>query len=76
MRWRAFPANRDKLPNHKDIFVQRMTYKVNEVALLLGLSRTTIYKLMGQGELRQIKLGASTLIAADSVDALLLRHAV
>lgn len=54
--------------------VQRKTYKVNEVAGLLGLSRTTIYKLIGQGELQRIKLGATTLIAADSVDALLLRN--
>lgn len=60
----------------EEMKLDRKTYKVNEVALLLGLSRTTIYKLMGQGELRQIKLGASTLIPADSVDALLLRHAV
>lgn len=51
--------------------MNRKTYKVNEVVQLLGISRTTIYKLIGQGRLRRIKLGASTLIAADSVDALL-----
>lgn len=56
--------------------MDRKAYKVNEVALALGLSRTTIYKLIGDGELRRIKLGATTLIAADSVDALLQRHAV
>ena len=56
--------------------MKRKTYKVNEVAHALGLSRTTIYKLISQGELRRIKLGASTLIAADSVDALLQRNAV
>tara|TARA_R110000824_G_C15186648_1_gene674342 strand:+ start:1123 stop:1293 length:171 start_codon:yes stop_codon:yes gene_type:complete len=56
--------------------MQRKTYKVNEVARILGLGRTTIYKLIEQGELRRIKIGASTLIAADSVDALLLRNAV
>lgn len=56
--------------------MQRKTYKVNEVAEALGISRTTIYKLIGQGELQRIKLGASTLIAAHSVDALLKRNLV
>lgn len=55
--------------------MQRKTFKVNEVAEALGLSRTTIYKLIGAGELQRIKLGATTLIAADSVDALLQRNA-
>ena len=56
--------------------MNRKTYKVNEVAEVLGLSRTTIYKLINLGELTRIKLGASTLISADSVDALLSRNAV
>lgn len=56
--------------------MQRKTLKVNEVAQSLGLSRTTIYKLISQGELQRIKLGASTLIAAESVDALLQRNAI
>lgn len=54
--------------------MQRKTYKVNEVAGILGIGRTTIYKLINQGELQRIKLGASTLIAADSLDALLSRN--
>lgn len=56
--------------------MNRKAYKINEVAAALSLSRTTIYKLISQGELQRIKLGATTLIAADSVDALLQRHAV
>jgi excisionase family DNA binding protein len=56
--------------------LNRKTYKINEVAQALGLSRTTIYKLIGQGELQRIKLGATTLIVANSVEALLERHAV
>lgn len=55
--------------------MQRMTFKINEVAELLGISRTTIYKLIGQGELQRIKVGATTLIAATSVDSLLERNA-
>lgn len=55
--------------------MKRKTYKVNEVAEQLSLGRTSIYKLINQGKLQRIKLGASTLITADSVDALILRHA-
>lgn len=54
----------------------RRTYKINEVAQALGLGRTTIHKLIRQGELQKIKLGRSTLISAESVDALLQRNAV
>ena len=53
-----------------------MTYKIDEVAQALGLGTTTIHKLLRDGELQKIKLGRSTLISAESVKALLLRHAV
>lgn len=56
--------------------MQRKTYKIDEVAQALGLGRTTIHKLVREGELQKIKLGRSTLISAKSVDALLQRHAV
>lgn len=56
--------------------LNRKTYRVNEVVEALGICRTTIYKLIRLGELQQIKLGASTLITAESVEALLQRHAV
>ncbi|MFO6448233.1 helix-turn-helix transcriptional regulator [Erythrobacter sp. NE805] len=51
--------------------MQRKTYRVHEVAQLLGIGRTTIYKLINEGLLQRIKLGATTLITAASVDALL-----
>lgn len=56
--------------------MQRKTYKVDEVAEILGLGRTTIHKLIREGELQKIKLGRSTLVPLESVDALLQRHAV
>lgn len=56
--------------------LDRKTYKLNEVAQALGLGKTTIHKLIREGELQKIKLGRSTLILAESVDALLQRHAV
>lgn len=56
--------------------MQRMTYKIDEVAQALGLGKTTIHKLLRDGELQKIKLGRSTLISAESVEELLARHAV
>jgi excisionase family DNA binding protein len=52
--------------------MDRKTYRVNEVAQILGIGRTTIYKLIDEGKLQRIKIGASTLITAASVEALLL----
>lgn len=67
---------RKALQMEKKLNMNRKAYKINEVAEALSLSRTTIYKLIGQGELQRIKLGASTLIAADSIESLLQRNAV
>lgn len=56
--------------------LNRKAYKINEVAHALGLGKTTVHKLIREGELQKIKLGRSTLIPAESVEALLQRHAV
>ncbi|MBH9537198.1 helix-turn-helix domain-containing protein [Novosphingopyxis sp. YJ-S2-01] len=53
--------------------MKRKTYRIAEVVEALGLSRTTIYILIGEGKLDRIKIGASTLIAAESIDRLLQR---
>jgi excisionase family DNA binding protein len=49
----------------------RACYSVNETIGLLNMGRTTLYKLIKRGELRKIKLGRKTLIAADDLAALL-----
>lgn len=56
--------------------MQRKTFKIDEVSQALGIGKTTIHKLLREGELQKIKLGRSTLILAESVEALLQRHAV
>lgn len=56
--------------------LNRKTYKIDEVAQALGIGKTTVHKLLRDGELQKIKLGRSTLISADSIEALLQRHAV
>ena len=52
-----------------------MTYNVHEVAAMLGLGRTTVYKLLDEGHLSRVKVGARTLIPARDVEALLQREA-
>ncbi|MBQ1500356.1 MAG: helix-turn-helix domain-containing protein [Sphingomonas sp.] len=55
--------------------MNRISYNINEVASMLGLGRTTIYKLIDEGKLARVKVGARTLILARDVDALLQRQA-
>lgn len=55
--------------------LNRVTYRIDEVATMLGLGRTTVYKLIEDGHLTRIKVGARTLIRATDVEALLQRQA-
>lgn len=48
-----------------------MSYSVRDVAEMLGLGRTTVYRLMSEGHLTRIKVGARTLIPAADVSALM-----
>lgn len=45
---------------------ERKAYGVKEFATAWGLSRVTVYRMFERGELRKIKAGTRTLIAADS----------
>lgn len=47
------------------------SYSIKDATALLGLGRTTIYKLLEQGRLTRIKIGARTLIPATDIHALL-----
>jgi len=48
----------------------RIAYSVSEVAEMLGKSKSTIWKYLAEGHLTRHKLGGSTLIPAEEVDAL------
>ena len=47
-----------------------ISYSIRDVAEMLGLGRTTVYKLISEGYLTRIKVGARTLIPASDVRAL------
>lgn len=50
---------------------ERLTYRINELADALGVSRITIDRKIKSGELRTTKALGPVLIYADSVNALL-----
>lgn len=49
----------------------RLTYSINEVADMLGKSRTAVYDLMRRGQLFYIQPGGHRLIPAKSLEAFL-----
>lgn len=51
------------------VAVPRRTLRRKEAALALGISRATIDRLIGRGELESIKRGRSRLIPVECVDA-------
>lgn len=51
--------------------MERLTYAVNEVAELLGISRTAAYECVRRGEIPAIELGRRLVIARSTVDRLL-----
>lgn len=52
---------------------ERITYRVNEVLAMTGLSRSTLYRLVERGELPLVKVCGRTLIARDDLEAMLHR---
>jgi excisionase family DNA binding protein len=47
-----------------------LTLSIKDTAKLLGLGRSTIYRLIGEGQLQSVKIGRRTLIKAASINRL------
>ena len=56
-------------------FMEKLSYTVNEAMSATGLGKTTLYKLIGEGRINPIKIGARTLLRASDLRALLLQTA-
>jgi excisionase family DNA binding protein len=54
---------------------EKIALRVNDVVAAAGISRTTIYKLMSDGQLRTTKVGGRRLILREDLEALLQRGA-
>ncbi len=48
--------------------VTRKTYRVEEVAEMLGVSRSAAYNLVGEGYIRAVRAGRLILIPAEAVE--------
>jgi excisionase family DNA binding protein len=67
----------NKLPRlHVSEPAQRLAYSIREAAALTGLSRSTIYVLLGQKKLLSLRVGGRRLIPHDALVALLDQGAV
>ena len=51
--------------------VSPIAYRIRDAARVSGLGRTTLYKLIGAGKLRAIRVGGRRLILAESLRELL-----
>ena len=49
----------------------RRAYRVEEVAEMIGVSRSTAWRLLASGALESIKVGGSRRITADQLDRFL-----
>lgn len=49
----------------------RRAYRPEEVGELLGLSRSTVFRLLASGDLGSIKVGASRRVTVEQLDAYL-----
>jgi excisionase family DNA binding protein len=48
---------------------QRLMYRPEEAADMLGIGRTRVFALIRSGQLRSVKLGGARLISADALRA-------
>jgi excisionase family DNA binding protein len=49
--------------------IEKIGYSVEEAVTAMGVGRTTVYELIGSGELESIKVGRRRVIPADSIRA-------
>ncbi|MFA7648264.1 MAG: helix-turn-helix domain-containing protein [Phenylobacterium sp.] len=65
----AGPASPPTIPKPKP----RMAFGLAEASQLLGLSRSKLYSMIADGEIRSVRLGSRRLIEASEIEALLAR---
>jgi len=48
---------------------ERLSYTIPDAATAIGVSRSTLYELIGAGEIRTFKVGTRTLVPASELVA-------
>ncbi|WP_341712137.1 helix-turn-helix domain-containing protein [Erythrobacter sp.] len=59
---------------HHPALIEPIAMRVRDACRYLGIGRSTLYVLIGQGELDIVKLGSSTLILTASLQSLIERR--
>lgn len=58
---------------HKTDRVERLSYRIPEVAEALAVSVATVWRVIKRGELRTFKIGSATLVSAEDLRAMIAR---
>jgi excisionase family DNA binding protein len=49
--------------------MNKLAYTINEVAAVLSISRSGVYRLINDGQLQPVKVGRKTLLPTETVQA-------
>ena len=66
-------ANDQRTSPKRQTEIEPIAMRVPEACRYLGIGRSTLYVLIGKGEIEYIKLGSSTLVLTESLKALVER---
>lgn len=61
-------------PQRRELYGEPYLMSQDEVSHLLAISRTTIWRLLKEGELESVGIGSRTFISKVSIDQFLARH--
>lgn len=67
-----FAVDHQDAPNEA-LLAARMAFTINDAVAVSGIGRSSLYKLIGAGELPVIKVGSRTLIRRPALEAFLER---
>ena len=54
----------------EDIMVETLAVPINDACRSIGIKRTKLYALIGEGKIATVKIGRRTLVKAESLRAL------
>ncbi|POH59195.1 transcriptional regulator [Cryobacterium zongtaii] len=58
----------------RELYGEPYLLSQDEVAHRLSISRTTVWRLLKDGELESVRIGARTFVSKSSLDQFLIRH--
>ena len=67
-------ANHQRASQKHQTDIEPLAMRVPEACRYLGIGRSTLYVLIGEGEVEFIKLGSSTLVLTESLRSLVERR--